>query len=91
MKNEYLSRLLIRRLYEGKGSTLAKLLERKVNSLTEGQGEVDKLLGYLRHNPEGFYGSQELKRELSDKVGSGEIEKNIELVVGRRFKKWGMS
>jgi hypothetical protein len=40
---------------------------------------------------EGFYGSQALKGEIADKVGSGAIEKNIELVVGRRFKKWEMS
>ena len=90
-KNEYLSRLLIRRLYEGKGATLVGLLESKKNSLTEEREEVDKLLGYLRHNQEGFYGSQGLKGEIADKVGSGAIEKNIELVVGRRFKKWGMS
>jgi hypothetical protein len=38
---------------------------------------------------EGFYGSQGLKGEMADKVGRGAIEKNIELVVGRRFKKWG--
>lgn len=90
-KNERLSRLLIRRLYEGKGATLVGLLERKIDRLTEEREEIDKLLGYLRHNQEGFYGSQELKGEIADKVGSGAIEKNMELVVGRRFKKWGMS
>lgn len=90
-KNENLSRLLIRRLYEGKGATLVKLLESKMNSLTKEREEIDKLLGYLRHNQEGFYGSQELRGDIADKVGSGAIEKNIELVVGRRFKKWGMS
>ncbi|MGB8658242.1 MAG: hypothetical protein WCE90_10735 [Candidatus Zixiibacteriota bacterium] len=81
---------MIRRLYEGRGATLVKLLESKINSLTEEREEIDKLLGYLRHNEEGFYGNQGLKGEMADKVGSGAIEKNIELVVGRRFKKWGM-
>jgi len=90
-KNERLGRLLIRRLYEGKGDTLVGLLEKKIHSLTEEREEVDKLLGYLRHNQEGFYGSQGLQGEIADKVGSGAIEKNMELVVGRRFKKWGMS
>lgn len=90
-KNEGLSRLLIRRLYEGKGATLVGLLERKTDGLTEEREEVDKLLGYLKHNQEGFYGSNALKGEIKNKVGSGAIEKNIELVVGRRFKKWGMT
>jgi len=31
-----------------------------------------------------------LSNEIKNKVGSGAIEKNIELVIGRRFKKWGM-
>jgi hypothetical protein len=26
-----------------------------------------------------------------DKVGSGAVEKNIEIIIGRRFKKQGMS
>jgi len=90
-KNQRLSRLLIRRLYEGKGATLVGLLEKKTDGLTEEREEIDKLLGYLKHNQDGFYGSTALKGEIRDKVGSGAIEKNIELVVGRRFKKWGMT
>jgi regulator of sirC expression with transglutaminase-like and TPR domain len=60
-RNERLGRLLIRRLYEGKGDTLVGLLEKKIHSLTEEREEVEKLLGYLRHNQEGFYGSQGLE------------------------------
>lgn len=46
-KNEHLSRSLIRWLYEGKGATLVKLLESKINSLTEEREEIDKLLGVV--------------------------------------------
>jgi len=54
-KNKHLSRLLIRRLYEGKGFP----------PLAEG--------------------------EDCNKIGNGAMEKNMELVVARRFKKWRMS
>ncbi|MBP7792216.1 MAG: UPF0236 family protein [Candidatus Goldbacteria bacterium] len=89
--NEALSKQLISKLYEGKGEKIVPLLSMKMSGLSEEQEEIGKLLEYLRHNEDGFYGNSGLSNEIKNKVGSGAIEKNIELVIGRRFKKWGMS
>jgi len=89
--NEALSRKLISRLYEGKGEKIVPLLSAKVAGLSEEREEIGGLLEYLKNNQEGFYGNSGFGNEMKNKVGSGAIEKNIELVIGRRFKKWGMS
>jgi hypothetical protein len=60
------------------------------------EGEkLDELIDYLEDNGEGLYGSWGLKGEVKAQevlvVGSGAVEKNIELMIGRKFKKRGMS
>lgn len=51
--------------------------------------------GYLERNWQGLYGSWSLREKVEAQevlvVGSAAVEKNIELVIGRRFKKRGMS
>lgn len=68
----------------------------KTGSLT---GRFDKekandLITYLKNNAHGIWGSKTLKDKISQTevldVGSGIIEKNVDIVVSRRFKKRGM-
>lgn len=57
---------------------------------------VAKLETYLRANQGGFYGARRLREQLSLQAklvaveDSGAIEKQMDLVVGRRFKGQGM-
>ena len=52
-------------------------------------------LGYLKENWDGIYGSRGLKDRISARevlvVGSGGVEKNIDLILCRRFKGRGIS
>ena len=90
-KNEIMSKKLISLLYEGKGEEIVSLLSAKMKGLREEHEEISRLLEYLSNNKDGLYGNTGISKEIKNKVGSGAIEKNIELVIGRRFKKWGMS
>ena len=55
----------------------------------------DDLLGYLEENRNGIYGSRSLKDKVDARevlvVGSGGVEKNIDLMFCCRFKGRGMS
>jgi len=57
--------------------------------------KLDELIDYLEDNWEGLYGSWSLRGKVKAQevlvVGSGAVEKNIELMIGRRSKKRGMS
>lgn len=59
------------------------------------EGKIDGLLGYLEENWHGLYGSRSLREQVGAKevlvVGSGAMEKNIDVVIARRFKGRGMS
>ena len=85
-----------RALYAGKGERLLALV-----SLARLAGDSDaertaQLETYLRANQHGFYGARRLRQRLSPQArpvaveGSGAIEKQQDLVVGRRFKGQGM-
>jgi len=81
-------------LWEGKKEEHRNLL--KLKRLVDGPSEkLDDLLGYLEENWDGIYGSRNLKSKVSAKevlvVGSGGVEKNIDLILCRRFKGRGMS
>lgn len=74
----------------------ARSLLRLRGVLVKGEEEkVTALLGYLEDNWHGIYGSRSLKEQVVAQevlvVGSGAMEKNIDVVVGRRFKGRGMS
>ena len=75
-------------------NNLHSLLEDKLNitsikdKLLIGDGdrwikEINNLLEYL-NNTEGIYGSKDLE---INKVGSGAVEKNIEIMIGRKQNK----
>ena len=83
-------------LYGGDGERLISLV-----SLARVAGDGDhervaQLETYLRTNQEGFYGARRLRQRLSPEArtvaveGSGAIEKQMDLMVGRRFKGQGM-
>jgi len=88
---------LVDYLYSGKGKDLLDTI--KLAHLlcedNERKKKIADLASYIENNFDGLYGS----RSLKDKVGakrvlvssSGAMEKNIDVVIGRRFKRQGMS
>jgi hypothetical protein len=56
---------------------------------------IAELVDYVENNWEGMYGSRSLRDRVKAKqvlvCSTGAMEKNIETVIGRRFKKHGMS
>lgn len=87
---------LKRSLYSGDGDRLTNLV-----SLARLAGDGDpervaQLETYLLANRDGFYGARRLRKRLSPEAklvaveGSGAIEKQMDLAVGRRFKGQGM-
>ncbi|MCL0091813.1 UPF0236 family protein, partial [Dehalococcoidales bacterium] len=91
---EKLQQELMSLLWEGKREEHRNLL--KLKRLVDGPSEkLDDLLGYLEENWDGIYGSRNLKSKVGARevlvVGSGGVEKNIDLILCRRFKGRGMS
>lgn len=83
-------------LYQGQGQEVVRLVA-LAHALGVGDPErVAKLYGYLEANQRGFYGARRLREELSPltkvvaSVGSGVVEKHMDVVIGRRFKGQGM-
>jgi hypothetical protein len=88
---------LIKYLYSGQGEKmlttvkLARLLcgdEGKRQKITD-------LATYIENNRDGLYGSRSLRDKVEAKgvlvCSTGAMEKNIDVVISRRFKKQGMS
>jgi len=85
---------LMNLLWQGKREEHRRLL--KLKRLVDGPSEkLDDLLGYLEENWDGIYGSRTLRGRIGARevlvVGSGGVEKNIDLILCRRFKGRGMS
>jgi len=57
--------------------------------------KIADLVAYIENNQNGLYGSRSLRDKVkTEKVlvcSTGAMEKNIDVVIGRRFKKHGMS
>jgi hypothetical protein len=57
--------------------------------------KIADLVTYIENNRDGLYGSRSLRDKVEAKTvlvcSTGAMEKNIETVIGRRFKKHGMS
>jgi hypothetical protein len=83
-------------LYRGEGNRVVQLVRTARATGTGDQQRVVTLLKYVRTNEHGFYGARSLRPFLSDQgrlvcvEGSGAVEKQMDLVVARRFKKQGM-
>jgi hypothetical protein len=86
---------LLRLLRAGKGEKHRRLLWLKQIKAQGETEQLDDLMEYLERNWQGVYGSWSLRERVAAQevlvVGSGAVEKNVELVIGRRFKKRGMS
>jgi hypothetical protein len=87
---------LIQHLYRGQGRKILPAVRlAKLNGIGD-PDQVENLLGYLQTNQAGFYGARSLRPELSPQarqvcvVGSGAVEKHIDLTIDRRFKGQGM-
>lgn len=82
---------LKRYLYRGEGDKIIPAVRlAKINGIGDPE-RVDVLLGYLETNQGGFYGARSLRPHLSAEArllcveGSGAVEKNIDIVICRRF------
>jgi len=57
--------------------------------------KIGDLVTYIENNRDGLYGSRSLRDKVETKrvlvCSTGAMEKNIDVVIGRRFKKHGMS
>lgn len=86
---------LLRLLRAGEGEKHRRLLRLRRMKAQGDTEKQDELIQYLEDNWQGLYGSWSLREKVEAQevlvVGSGAVEKNIELVIGRRFKKRGMS
>ena len=88
---------LIDYLYSGQDEKMLTTLKlaRLLCENKDKRQKIANLATYIENNREGLYGS----KSLSDKVeakgvlvcSTGAMEKNIDIVIGRRFKKYGMS
>jgi hypothetical protein len=92
--------LLVQRLkhylYRGDGDKIIPAVRlAKINGIGDPE-RVEALLGYLETNQSGFYGARSLRPHLSAEArllcveGSGAVEKNMDIVICRRFKGQGM-
>ena len=81
-------------MWEGKREEHRRLV--KLKRLVDVPSEkLDDLLGYLEENWDGIYGSRGVREGIGARevlvAGSGCIEKDIDLMLCRRFKGRGMS
>ena len=88
---------LIDYLYSGQGEKMLTTV-RLARLLCEDEDKRQKiadLVTYIENNQNGLYGSRSLRDKVEAKIvlvcSTGAMEKNIETVIGRRFKKHGMS
>ncbi len=88
---------LIDYLYSGQGEkTLTTVrLARLLCEDEDKRQKIADLVTYIENNRNGLYGSRSLRDKVEAKMvlvcSTGAMEKNIETVIGRRFKKHGMS
>ena len=88
---------LVNYLYSGRGKEMLDTIK-LAYLLCEDSDKKNKIadLGrYIESNFDGLYGSRSLKDRVEAKKvlvsSSGAMEKNIDVVIGRRFKRQGMS
>lgn len=83
-------------LYSGEGKELLNTvkLAKLLSGDKEREARIGELASYIEGNLGGLYGARALRDKVSAKemlvTSSGAVEKNIEVVIGRRFKRRGM-
>jgi hypothetical protein len=87
---------LINYLYSGEGEKLLSTVK-LARLLCEDEDKTQRiadLAAYIENNRDGLYGARSLRGQVEAKrvlvCSTGAMEKNIETVIGRRFKKHGM-
>jgi hypothetical protein len=84
-------------LYSGKGKEMLDTIKlaRLLCEDNEKKKKIADLASYIENNFDGLYGSRSLKDRVEAKrvlvSSSGAMEKNIDVVIGRRFKRQGMT
>ncbi len=88
---------LVDYLYSGKGKEMLDIIKlaRLLCEDDDRRKKIASLDSYIENNFDGLYGSRSLKDKVEAKrvlvCSSGAMEKNIDVVIGRRFKRQGMS
>lgn len=88
---------LVDYLYSGKGKEMLDIIKlaRLLCEDDDRRKKIADLDSYIENNFDGLYGSRSLKDKVEAKrvlvCSSGAMEKNIDVVIGRRFKRQGMS
>jgi hypothetical protein len=88
---------LIDYLYSGQGEKMLTTvkLARLLCENGEKRQKIAELVTYIENNRDGLYGSRSLRDKVEAKkvlvCSTGAMEKNIDTIIGRRFKRHGMS
>jgi hypothetical protein len=83
-------------VFEGRVKSLVRSLRFLVGGDARSEEARQELLGYVTQHAEAITAVDRLRRQVSPQArpllthGTGAMEKNIETVIGRRFKRWGM-
>lgn len=83
-------------VFQGRVSALARSLRHLVGVDVRSEEARRELLHYVTRHAEAITAVDRLRPYVSPQArpllthGSGAMEKNIEIVIGRRFKRWGM-
>jgi hypothetical protein len=87
---------LRRWVFEGRIQTLVRSLRQLVGADARSEQARQELLGYVTRHAEAITAVDRLRPRVSPAArpllthGTGAMEKNIEILIGRRFKRWGM-
>ena len=87
---------LRRGVFEGRVKALVRSLRQLVGADARSEQARQDLLGYVTRHAEAITAVDRLRPRVSPAArpllthGTGAMEKNIETVIGRRFKRWGM-
>jgi Uncharacterised protein family (UPF0236) len=89
-------RRLRRWVFQGRVKSLLRSLRFLVGREARSEQARQDLLGYVTRHVEAITAVDRIRDQVSPQArlllthGTGAMEKNIEVVIGRRFKRWGM-
>lgn len=87
---------LRRWVFEGRVKALVRSLRQLVGADARSEQARQELLGYVTRHAQAITAVDRLRPQVSPQArpllthGTGAMEKNIETVIARRFKRWGM-
>ena len=83
-------------VFQGRVSALVRSLRQLVGADARSEAARQELLGYVTRHAEAITAVDRLRPQVSPAArprlthGTGAMEKNIEIMIGRRFKRWDM-